>query len=108
MEYPFRFRLKNLVVCWDSIGISNKEYNEGTFLDDKGKEQVKVIDGEIWRTDTDDGILKPMMWDSKWNDKDRILDDFCGFWYNGKLFREYGLCVEDGEVLFCEKPPAKK
>jgi len=94
MEYMFR--IKNLTIDWNSMDTTIDEYN---MKDNFHNGLVKIIDNEVWNTDSKDDELYPMSWIGNTNNTDTILDDFCGYDWSGKLYRDYGLCVEDGEVV---------
>lgn len=94
MEYMIR--VKNLTIDWNSMGMTMDEYNsEENFH----KGMVKIIDNEVWGKVHKDNELEPMGWISKTNNPHKILDDFCGYDWSKKFYRDYGLCVEDGEVV---------
>ena len=96
MEY--QFRIKNLKMDWEAMDWENiKEYNH---KENFHNGLLKIVDNEVWDTDSKDGVLKPMSWIADTDDKDKILDDFLGY---GLLLRDWGLFCEYGESVFLDK-----
>jgi len=94
----YQFRIKNLEFDWKSMDWENiGEYND---KENFHNGLLKIVDNEVWNTDSKDGVLKPLRWYSDTDDKDKILDDFLG---NGILLRDWGLFCEYGECVFTDK-----
>jgi len=116
----YRFRIKDLKINWEKMGITNTEYNDkksikidwGGRIDNCENTSIEdyiIVDNEICEKDKN-GFYKPKVWWDDWKRKSDIFWDFfespgydCitekgeDIEYN-KFYLEYGLIVEDGKV----------